>query len=429
MPEVRLQPLPAAEAVDYFRQKGYRVGFDYRDVWQQEHQAAFTVAKATQLDVLQDIRGVVDNAIAKGTTFATFQRQLRPALQAKGWWGRKDVVDPATGDTVTAQLGSPTRLRRIFDTNLATAYSEGQAERIERNKALFPFLEYVRSAAVHPRPSHLAYAGLVLPADDPFWRAHMPVKEWGCKCTVIQHTARTLERDGLKVGKAPAEVMRTYTNPRTGDVSQVPAGVDPAFNYPPGGRRANLGRMMMEKANTAAAMAAARVLADGADRWAPLVETEFGEFVGRYTRGERREVGTRRVAGVFGVDVLQGLQAAGKLPEHSTINVNLNKLRHLVGEHRTEARKAKGTGEAFVTSLPGLLRRVGEAWLDGDRVVMLCTAENETERVAKVVINLQEASVTAQGRVPAVVSMELIKPADFGRKGLIRLDRGSEALR
>lgn len=247
MADIRLKPLPPAEAIAFFRQKGFRIGFDYRDVWQQEQQAMSTVAKAMQIDVLQDIRAAVDQAIAEGVTFETFQRQLKPRLMDKGWWGRKEMTDPDTGEIKTVQLGSPRRLRRIFDTNLATAYSEGQWERIQKNKGLFGFLEYVRTSSSNPDKAHLAYAGVVLPVDHPFWQAHMPVRRWGCKCTVIQHTTRTLEREGLKVGEAPPEVLRPYTNPRTGEISQVPAGVDPAFNYPPGGRRAHLEQMLRDK--------------------------------------------------------------------------------------------------------------------------------------------------------------------------------------
>lgn len=242
-----LKAINPEDVIAYFRQKGYRIGFDYRDVWQQEHQAGFTVAKAMQIDLLTEIRGFVDAAIADGSTLATFQKELMPRLVKRGWWGKAEMVDPLTGETKLVQLGSPRRLETIFDTNLATAYSEGQWERIQRNKELFPFLEYVRSASVNPRHTHLAYAGLVLRADDSFWQTHLPIKEFKCKCTVIQHSQRMLDREGLKVGKAPPEVMRTVVNKRTGEVMTVPTGVHPAFHYPPGGRRAHLEKMLADK--------------------------------------------------------------------------------------------------------------------------------------------------------------------------------------
>lgn len=417
---VILKAVRPEEAVDFFRQKGYRVGFDHRDVWQQEHQAAFTVAKATQMDLLKDIRGQVDRAIADGSSFTDFKRSLMPTLKDRGWWGRRDVVDPLTGETVTAQLGSTRRLQTIFDTNLATAYNEGQWERIQANKGLFPFLEYGHSASEHPRLKHQAFAGTVLPADDPWWQSHMPIKEYGCKCPVYQHSARTLAREGLKVSAAsPAEQLRTVTNKRTGEEMRVPVGVDPAFHYPPGGRRASLARMMMDKADAGAAMTSARVLANGVEAWAALVDVEFGEFVGRYAEGERREVGTRRVVGVFEPPVLDALKAAGTLPQHGTIAVNMQKLAHLLGERRTAERQAKGAGTAFVTTLPSLLRRAGEAWLDGRRVVMLCTADDDLGRVVKVVVDLDVPLRSDVGN--SVVSMELIDPRSFKRKGLVQL--------
>lgn len=415
-----LKALNPEEAIAFFRQKGYRVGFDYRDIWQQEHQAAFAVVKAMQLDLLSDIRGFVDAAIADGTTLATFQKALIPRLQARGWWGKQDMVDPTDGEAKRVQLGSPGRLELIYDTNLATAYSEGQWERIQRNKGLFPFLEYGRSASVNPRHTHGAYAGLILRADDPFWQLHMPIKEYKCKCPVIQHTQSMLDQAGLQVGTAPPEVMRTVVNKRTGEEMQVPTGVDPAFNYPPGGRRANLGKMMMDKANSASAATAARVLASGKDQWLSAVQSEFSEFVGRYAAGERRELGARRVAGVFSPEIVDSLAAAGKLPERATVFANLQKLNHLLGDNRTAERQAKGSGVPFVSMLPTLLGTIGEAWLDGNRVVLLCTAPDETERVAKIVIDLDVP--VRDGLVGnSVVSMELIPPLGFKRKGLTRL--------
>lgn len=429
-----LRPLLAAvnpeEAIDFFRQKGFRIGFDYRDVWQQEHQAAFTVAKAMQIDLLQDIREFVDEALATGSTLGDFQKALTPKLQAKGWWGKQVQVDPADGVAKEVQLGSPKRLELIYDTNLATAYSEGQWERIQRNQVLFPFLEYVRSASVNPRHTHLAYAGLVLRADDAFWQTHLPIKEYNCKCSVIQHTQRMLEAEGLQLGQAPPEVMRTVVNKRSGQSMQVPVGVDPAFHYPPGGRRANLGRMMMDKADTASAATAARVLGSGRERWMPAVQSEFDEFVGRYAAGEHRELGARRVVGALSPQAVASLAAAGVMPARATVAVSLQKLHHLLGDGRGLVRQAKGSGVAFVGSLPNALQEAGEIWLDtsrGRNDVMWLAASDEPGKVVKIVATLDTRE---KGRLEnAVVSMELVPPRDVQRSGLTWLDGEKSALR
>jgi uncharacterized protein with gpF-like domain len=103
-------PLPIVEpkeALQFFRQKGLTPSFAWQDVWQEEHVRSFTVAKAMSRDVLEDIRGEVDKAIANGTTLEDFRRDLRPMLERKGWWGRKAMTDPQTGERKIVQLGSP----------------------------------------------------------------------------------------------------------------------------------------------------------------------------------------------------------------------------------------------------------------------------------------------------------------------------------
>ncbi len=244
---IELKALPPKEAIEYFRQKGYQIGFNWQDVWQQEHQAAFTVAKAMQIDILRDIRAAVDGALADGTTFADFRRNLKSLLVQKGWWGKSEMADPDTGEIKMVQLGSTRRLKTIYDTNLRTAHSEGQWERIQTSKTSFPYLQYSGNNSEHPRLQHAAWDGLILPADHPFWQAHMPVKAWGCKCRVIQLSQGMMERRGLSVGEAPTVPEYTYINKRTGEVQQIPLGVDPAFHYPPGGRQQNLDKMLAEK--------------------------------------------------------------------------------------------------------------------------------------------------------------------------------------
>lgn len=239
--------LPPKEAVAFFRQKGYRIGFDYRDVERGEHQASFTVAKAMQQDLLADIRHHIDQAIIDGTTLNTFRDNLRPNLVKRGWWGKATMTDPQTGEQKLVQLGSPRRLKVIYDTNLRTAHAEGQWERIQDSKASLPYLMYDHTPSPHERPQHAAWDGLILRADDPWWLNHYPVKEYGCKCGVIQLGPRQLERHGLAVSKAPEEKYYTYTNQRTGETLQVPEGVNPSFFYPPGGRQAGLSEYLVSR--------------------------------------------------------------------------------------------------------------------------------------------------------------------------------------
>lgn len=237
---LRFKPLPPAEAIKFFRGKGYAIGFDWRDVWQAEHQAAFTVAKAMQLSILKTIRAEVARSLTDGIPFRDFAKTLKPRLVQQGWWGRAILTDPKTGQPKDVQLGSTRRLKVIYDTNLRTSHSEGQWARIQAVKDALPFLFYDANNSAQPREQHAAWDGLVLPVDDPFWQEHMPVKAWGCKCRVRQLTEGQVKRKKLRVGTTPKVPAYTYRNKRTGGTQRIPKGVDPEFHYPPGGRRQSL---------------------------------------------------------------------------------------------------------------------------------------------------------------------------------------------
>jgi len=225
--------LPPAEAIDFFRAKGFKVGFAWQDVWQEEHARAFTVAKAMSRDVLETIREAVDEALAKGETLETFRAKLTPLLQAKGWWGRKRMIDPATGLARTVQLGSPRRLKIIYDMNMRMARAAGRWEKIQRTKDALPYLRYTAVMDERTRPQHAEWHGTILPVDDPWWDTHYPPCGWNCRCTVIQLDAGTIADNGWEVSDAPPPdgPPDDYVNPRTGETIKVPAGIDPGFAY------------------------------------------------------------------------------------------------------------------------------------------------------------------------------------------------------
>ncbi len=249
------EPLPVPvpkEALDYLRAKGYRVGFDHRDVFQEEHATAWTVAKAMRLDILEAIRAAVDEAIEGGQAFAEFKRDLQPLLEKLGWWGRGELLDPLTGETREVQLGSPRRLKTIYDVNLRQAHAAGQWERIERTSKTHPYLLYELGPSREHRPEHVAWAGILLPADDPWWHTHFPPNGWGCKCRVRQVSRREAERlqaSGRYITAAPDLGQQEYVNRRTGQVVSVPRGIEPGWAYNAGqvSRLARAQQLLEEK--------------------------------------------------------------------------------------------------------------------------------------------------------------------------------------
>ncbi|MBI5058956.1 minor capsid protein [candidate division KSB1 bacterium] len=230
--------LPPEEALKFFRAKGLKTSFAWQDMVHEEHSRAFTVAKMMDMDMLADVRAVVDAALAEGWSFYKFKENLVPYLADKGWWGVKDMLDPLTGEIKTVQLGSPRRLKTIFDTNMSTAYAAGKWTAIQQTAKSAPYLMYDAVNDGRTRPQHRAWDGTVLLVNDPWWDTHYPPNGWNCRCSVIQLDKRQLERL-RKTGPSsvPDSPTREWTNPRTGELLSVPAGIDPGWGYNPGAER------------------------------------------------------------------------------------------------------------------------------------------------------------------------------------------------
>jgi len=228
---------PPAEVLRYFDSKGVKPSWHYQDFAVEEHAHAFTVAKSAGYDILGDIKSALSEAIHNRQDFEEFQKNLRPILQAKGWWGKSVETDPLTGETSVAQLGSSRRLRTIYWANVNGAYAAGEWERIQRTKDILPYLEYLISTAVHKRLEHLEWVGTILPVDDEWWAEHYPPNGWNCQCRVRQLSEYEAEQRGIdpdNLDRPQSFGRRPYVNKRTGEVRDVPVGVDPAWAGNPG---------------------------------------------------------------------------------------------------------------------------------------------------------------------------------------------------
>lgn len=214
--------LPPAEAIRYFLGKT-RVATDHwTDVWRAAHAHSFMVAGAASDALLADFQDAIAKALEQGTTLAEFRKSFDDIVQRNGWL---QPHEPGW------------RAQIIYETNLAMAYSAGQYSQMADPDVLaaFPYWQYVHSGSLHPRRQHLAWNGLTLRADDPWWDAHYPPNGWHCGCRVRPVSGRGLARQG-KPGPdtAPNEGTRPWRNPKTGEISEVPVGIDPGFDYNPG---------------------------------------------------------------------------------------------------------------------------------------------------------------------------------------------------
>lgn len=193
-----LLTLKPVQIVKYFEEKGYKFSFDWYQVWQEEHNKVFTVAKAMCLDILQDIRGAVTQAIAEGTTLEEFQKNLKPTLQKKGWWGKKYMFDE-DGNIKEVQLGSPKRLQTIYETNLNVSYAKGNYNGMMDNAEDRPYWRYRAVIDPSTRDEHKELHNKVYPFDHPFWKTYYPPNDWGCRCTVDALTEEEVKAYGYKI--------------------------------------------------------------------------------------------------------------------------------------------------------------------------------------------------------------------------------------
>ncbi|MDT3319262.1 phage minor head protein [Shewanella sp. SP1S2-4] len=208
-----------ADAVAYFRAKGFAISDDWQDVWTRAHARAFTVAKAAQMDVLTAIRNEVDAALSQGLTAKQFQANLKPQLEKLGWWGKKEV------DGREVQLGSPYRLNTIYRQNLQTAYMAGRYRRMLSRTKTHPYWQYVAIDDGQTRPAHARLRGKVFRFDDPIWDIIYPPNGWGCRCRVRALTEAQIKAMGITVENGEGYIQRfdTETVARgTGEVLTVP---------------------------------------------------------------------------------------------------------------------------------------------------------------------------------------------------------------
>lgn len=257
---------PFAEQVAAFRVRlgdlrGTRAWDDLRG---QEHDRAFMVAGAMKADLLADLAAAVDQAVLGKSTLETFRKEFRGIVEKHGWHGW-------TGEG--SEKGEAWRTRVIYRTNMATSYAAGRHAQLTQGG--FAWWVYRHGGSEHPRLHHLAWDGVALPPDDPFWASHYPPNGWGCSCRVAG--ART-EAGIRRVGGDPDKSLPPgwdAVNARTG----TPVGIDKGWNHAPGRTVIDQVQAIAQKFARYPAEIGASFAATQAMIMAPALSSGFARFI------------------------------------------------------------------------------------------------------------------------------------------------------
>ncbi len=220
--------LAPALAIKYFKNKSNAYSWDWYEIWQDAHKKAFTVAKAMNKHVLQDIRTALEKSLEEGRTFEQFKKDLKPTLQKRGWWGEIITVDKE-GNAAKVQLGSLYRLKTIYKVNMQVAYMTGRYKTQYENVDNRPYWEYVAIMDSSTRPEHAELNGMVFRYDDPFWNAFYPPNGWNCRCRVNALSDYKMQKKKIKASSSSgllSEEMRLVSK-KTGEYKPVKVFTDP----------------------------------------------------------------------------------------------------------------------------------------------------------------------------------------------------------
>ena len=165
---------PFAEQIDFFRQKLNLPTEHWDDIMRSAHDRAFVVAGAMKADLLADLHEAVGKVIGEGKSIGWFRKEFAAIVGKHGWQGWTGEGSPE---------GFAWRTKVIYQTNLATSYAAGRYAQLTDPELLTlrPWWRYKHADGVaSPRLQHVAWNGLTLPHDHPFWQTHFPPNGWNC---------------------------------------------------------------------------------------------------------------------------------------------------------------------------------------------------------------------------------------------------------
>jgi hypothetical protein len=190
-----------------------------------EHAHAFTVAHSVKANILDDIHGLLNQAMAEGRSFQDFRKGLLDAMDKRGWYGREDK-----GKDDKAYINW--RIKVIYNANMRTAYSAAQYRDNLENAEARPIWVYKsKLVGKNRRQEHIALHNKGFRYDDPFWNVYYPPNGWECKCRVTTKSEHGAKRDGIDVLKSDKDGNPPTVIDKSGKAVDWKKAVDQTWKY------------------------------------------------------------------------------------------------------------------------------------------------------------------------------------------------------
>lgn len=172
-------PVANAEAVREIERKAPVLAGTFKALLPELRQRAIVVSGVNDLSVVTAVRDAIAT-LPQGAAWGDVKKDVLGRISP---W----LVDPdLEGEELQrAEDAAVRRAELLLRTHGYQAYQAGRWRAIQEYKKEIPWLEYRTVGDGKVRDSHAALDGIILPADDPFWKDHFPPWDFGCRCQAI----------------------------------------------------------------------------------------------------------------------------------------------------------------------------------------------------------------------------------------------------
>jgi SPP1 gp7 family putative phage head morphogenesis protein len=162
---------PMEQAINEFLKREVVTEAEFASMEAAAKRRAFTVARMANKEMVRTVKRELVRQLAVGADLREFGKHAAARFQSAGW-------TPA----------NPSHVETIFRTNVMNAYSGGRVRQMSQPEVLEarPFWQIltVNDGPPRQRKEHRAVHGVVLRANDPFWRKAMAPFGYNCRCRV-----------------------------------------------------------------------------------------------------------------------------------------------------------------------------------------------------------------------------------------------------